>query len=95
MTVKRWLAMGPEELRRRRRKLKLTQAQFGRAIGLVSATGDGRTVREWELGNRRIPGTVKILIGLMAAYPEVREELIGAQEPQQMVGASDATQTMD
>jgi DNA-binding transcriptional regulator YiaG len=52
--------MTPLEFKEARRKLGLSAAQMGRAIGL---TGDpGRTVRRYEAGDIEISGPVQVAI---------------------------------
>ena len=53
--------MTPKRLREIRRGLGWTQGQLAAEIGVSSA----RTVRRWELGERKVPEAVARLLRLM------------------------------
>lgn len=61
---------GPE-LKAIREKLRLTQAEFARVVGVAS----DRTVRKWEDGEREIPGTVLTILDIIEHCPEARKHL--------------------
>jgi DNA-binding transcriptional regulator YiaG len=52
----------PEELKRLRRQLRITQAQLAGALGVRS-----ETVARWEIGSRRISEPMARLIERVAA----------------------------
>ena len=56
----------PAAFRQARHHLGLTGAQLAAALHV-----DTRTVRKWEAGDRRIPGTVALLVSMWLdpAYP--------------------------
>lgn len=56
--------MKPQDVENARKTLGLTQAAFGREVGLTGATPD-RTVREWEAGRNPVPGTAARAIELL------------------------------
>jgi DNA-binding transcriptional regulator YiaG len=49
--------MTPRQLRRRLKRLSLSQRRFARIVNV-----DGRTVRHWTAGNHRIPSSVALLL---------------------------------
>ena len=53
--------MTPKEFRAIRRTLRLSQNDLARKLGV----SDGRTVRRWESGERKISGPIEILIYLI------------------------------
>lgn len=55
-----------------RRKLKLSQAQFARLMGISVAT-----LKNWEQGRRKPDGPARILLGVAALHPEVLPEVVG------------------
>ncbi len=59
--------MTPEQLKKARQELGLTQSQLGKALRLK---GDGsRAVRHWESGKREISGPVSLAIEMLLALP--------------------------
>lgn len=64
--------MRAHELKNARQNLALTQATFGRLIGLDGTTPQ-RTVRAWELGENPIP-----------AWVDRSTELLGLISPRQL-----------
>ena len=56
--------MSPQGLRSQRLALGMTQGELGKALGL-GPRDPGRTVRRWELGERKIPGWLPTLIDLL------------------------------
>lgn len=63
--------MSPEQFRRVRRKMGLSQNDVTDLFGL----GSSRTVRRWEDGERDIPGPVILLMELCQNIPAVRQYL--------------------
>lgn len=63
--------MSPEEFKKVRYRLGMSQNDFADMIGL----GSDRTVRRWEEGVKDIPGPVELLLELIVKIPEVREYL--------------------
>ena len=63
--------MSPEEFKRVRNRLGLSQYDMADLFGIGSA----RTVRRWEEGEKDIPGPVLLLLELCLELPEVREYL--------------------
>ena len=55
--------MSPDDLRKARRGLDLTQSDMAKALGL-----DPWTVRNYEKGNRGIPKAVAVAVLYMATY---------------------------
>ena len=53
--------MTPKQLKAARKTLKMSAETLAQTLWI----GSGRTVRRWEAGDRKIPGPVKLLIGLM------------------------------
>lgn len=53
--------MTPDELRRFRKDLGLSQSQFAKMVGASS----DRTVRRWEDGERDIPAYIEIIADLI------------------------------
>ena len=58
-------SMDAEQLRRARGLLRLTQAQLALEVGVKPGKHMDRTVRRWERGERKVPGSVAILIEQM------------------------------
>jgi DNA-binding transcriptional regulator YiaG len=52
----------PEQLKRTRERLRLTQAQLATELGVHQVT-----VARWETGVHRIPGAVALLVRRLAA----------------------------
>lgn len=70
-----WLELTPDGMRAFRKSLDLSQPDFGEMFGI-----GGQTVKTWEHGWRKIPDTVKILIGLFQSHASVRRTLTGRAE---------------
>jgi transcriptional regulator with XRE-family HTH domain len=63
--------MTPAQFKSARETLGLSQASLA---SLLQMGGDGeRTVRRWEVGERRIPGPVAVLMRLFSARPALME----------------------
>ena len=56
--------MTKQEFQEARHDLGLTQAQLAHVMGL----SDGRAVRHWENGTRRIPGPVIVLMQYLKVF---------------------------
>src|SRR5689334_3572466 len=67
------------DVRRVRRRMGLTQAQFAGQFGFSVAT-----LRHWELGNRRPTGTALILLQVIAQNP--RAVLLAARKVRAALG---------
>ena len=63
--------MTPNEFKKSRKKLGLSQAELATMLGI---SGD-RTIRKWEEGERTLPGPVIVLMGLILEIPAVRKYL--------------------
>lgn len=55
-----------------RRKLKLSQSQFARLMGISVGT-----LQNWEQGRRKPDGPARILLGVAALHPEVLPDVVG------------------
>jgi len=66
--------MTPRKLKSTRESLGLSQAAFARMVGVAS----DRTVRKWENGERKIPGRVVVIMGLIASCPDARARLLAS-----------------
>lgn len=60
-----------DEIKRIRRKLKLTQAQFAELANISR-----KTVERWETGEKEITGPVVTLIKILEEYPQIEENLV-------------------
>ena len=58
-------------VRRVRRRLKLSQAKFAAKFGFAPAS-----VRNWEQGRREPEGPAKILLAVIDKHPEIVEEVL-------------------
>ena len=58
-------SMDGEQLRQARLMLRLTQAQLALEVGVKPGKHMDRTVRRWEKGERKVPGSVALLIEQM------------------------------
>lgn len=65
--------MTPADLKATREGFGLSQEAWARVLGLEGDDAD-RTIRRWEAGKSAIPGSVKVLVGLMR-LPIVRRTL--------------------
>lgn len=63
--------MTPAALKTARETLGLSQAGLAHLLGMDSDAPD-RTVRRWELGERRVPDTVETLLWLLDQVPQAR-----------------------
>ena len=63
--------MTPEQFKKARLKLGLSQAELARAFNL----GADRIVRRWEEGEKELPGTVILLMEIAVEFPEIRRWL--------------------
>jgi DNA-binding transcriptional regulator YiaG len=68
--------MMPDELKDARDRLGLSQNELARVLGVES----NRTVRRWELGERDIPGSVELAVGLLTGDITKRAALARAKE---------------
>ncbi len=59
------------DVRQLRRRLRLSQTQFAAKFGFAPAS-----VRNWEQGRRQPEGPARVLLALIARYPEVVEEVL-------------------
>lgn len=55
-----------------RKRLKLSQSQFARLMGISVGT-----LKNWEQGRRRPDGPARVLLGVAATHPEVLPEVVG------------------
>ncbi len=60
-----------EEIRRIRRKLKLTQTGFAELVNVSQ-----KTVERWEAGGSKINGPIVTLVKILNEYPQIEEELV-------------------
>ena len=57
--------MDAEQFRQAREVLGMTQAQLALKVGVKPGKHMDRTVRRWERGERKIPGSVAILVEML------------------------------
>lgn len=57
--------MNSEQLRQARGLLRLTQAQLAIEVGVKPGKHMDRTVRRWERGERKVPGSVAVLVEML------------------------------
>lgn len=55
-----------------RKKLKLSQNQFAKLLGISPAT-----LKNWEQGRRKPDGPARVLLGIAALHPEVLPDVVG------------------
>lgn len=55
-----------------RKRLKLSQSQFARLLGIHVGT-----LKNWEQGRRKPDGPARILLGVAALHPEVLPRVVG------------------
>lgn len=55
------MPLSPADLKARRQRLGLSQAELARALGMTGS-GAERTVRRWESGEYDIPGPVALAL---------------------------------
>jgi DNA-binding transcriptional regulator YiaG len=60
--------MQPRDFQRARERLGLTREQMAQVLEVYNA----RTVHRWEVGERAIPGPVRVLVSAMVASRAVR-----------------------
>ena len=58
-------SMDAEQLRQARKLLDKTQTQLALEVGVKPGKHMDRTVRRWERGERKVPGSVALLIEQM------------------------------
>ena len=58
-------SMDAEQLRQARKLLDKTQTQLALEVGVKPGKHMDRTVRRWERGERKVPGSVAILVEQM------------------------------
>ena len=67
------LVQVPEtDIRKVRRKMGLSQSQFATRFGFPPAT-----LRNWEQGRARPDAPTRVLLAVIAKYPETVEEVLG------------------
>lgn len=66
--------MTPRDLQHRREALGLGQGAFARLLWLDGQSADD-TIRRWETGKSRIPGSVQALLHLLQHLPQARHML--------------------
>lgn len=71
--------MTPRDLKSAREALGLSQAGFARLLGLDGRDADD-TVRRWEAGRSRVPGSVAALLWLLDRLPQARALLDERQD---------------
>lgn len=64
----------PETPKAVREKLKLSQPEFARFVGVKLAT-----LRNWEQGRSKIPSTAKRLLRIAEKHPEIILEMTSAE----------------
>lgn len=64
--------MTPEKIRTAREALSLTQDEFAQIMGYSG----GNTTRRWELGLRKVPPPVSVIIALAERSPQARKILL-------------------
>lgn len=57
--------MDGEQFRQAREVLGMTQAELAHKVGVKPGKHMDRTVRRWERGERKVPGSVAILVEQM------------------------------
>lgn len=55
-----------------RKRLKLSQSQFARLMGISVGT-----LKNWEQGRRKPDGPARVLLGVAASHPEVLPDVVG------------------
>lgn len=55
-----------------RKRLKLSQSQFARLMGISVGT-----LKNWEQGRRKPDGPARVLLGVAAHHPEVLPDVVG------------------
>ena len=66
------MAVYPVDLKKLRRRLKLTQASFAARFGFSLGT-----LRNWERGRRRPDGPAQVLLQVIDREPEAVERALG------------------
>lgn len=64
--------MTPDDIRTAREALSLTQDEFSLMMGYSG----GNTTRRWELGLRKVPPPVSVIIALAEQSPQARKILL-------------------
>lgn len=54
-----------------RKKLKLSQSQFAKLLGISPAT-----LKNWEQGRRKPDGPARVLLGIAVLHPEVLPDVV-------------------
>lgn len=57
--------MDAEQFKHAREVLGMTQTELAHKVGVKPSKHMDRTVRRWENGERKIPGSVAILVGML------------------------------
>ena len=57
--------MDAEQFKHARGVLGMTQTELAHKVGVKPSKHMDRTVRRWENGERKIPGSVAILVGML------------------------------
>ncbi len=60
------------DVKKIRQKLKLSQEQFARLMGISAGT-----LKNWEQGRRKPDGPARVLLGVAALHPEVLPDVVG------------------
>lgn len=67
--------MTPESIRQLRKDLGMTQQEFATFLRLHPVTG-GRTIRDWENGNRPVSGPASLALELLQRFGSCYKENI-------------------
>jgi len=70
------LDVSPDDLRRRRLRLRMSQAELGRRLGIPQ-----NTVSRWEVGTLKIERPLMLDLALRAIEIEEAQALLGDGEP--------------
>lgn len=68
----RIFAIDNPDVKKIRKRLKLSQNQFARLMGISVGT-----LKNWEQNRRKPDGPARVLLGVAALHPEVLPEVVG------------------
>lgn len=73
------------DVKKVRAKYRLSQPKFAALMGISAAT-----LRNWEQGRRRPPGSARILLRVVARHPEAVLDVVGGSARNRQAGLSRA-----
>lgn len=68
----RKISLNDLNVKKIRKRLKLSQSQFARLMGISVGT-----LKNWEQGRRKPDGPARVLLGVAASHPEVLPDVVG------------------